>query len=538
MKMCLSGQQYKDTDNLDIRTKVQLQGVLWKRPFGRQSTKWSRRFFMIKDSFLLYYSENEKRNFESNRYFNIHPKGVIPLSGCQVEAKEEPGMPYAIKISHEDFHGNILLAAESDTEQSQWLEMLHESGKVTWQNAQLGEAMIGSLEAQGLQLAKERQEYFDKLMEETEELCSQREQKEELERLNQILEAEKNQFEDIVQELRVEQEHIKHELELTVHCLQGVGEEKQELCSLTQHLQKTIEELSVEKQRTIAIMEADQHQPQSSGNGSIQARQGLHGNLQQIERKMQMLLEEKLQAESRMKENEERFRRLEEERSFYVTESQALQTSLAELAAEKEQTERELKLQLKVQLDLERRLREAEEALRRLEVSLNSTTLNQDKEEKMRADVGHLKRFFEECIRNAEIEAMKPAIMKNSVYVPRASTRRIKSCRLHQQRPSFARRSSTALDDPPAFHCRQLRDMRGEISYCNAARVKQTFKNTKYLMLLIFVRHSHSFLMSPAEAEDFQNLKEAARNLTKDKHFRETLFQIFTQKEPSQEQEK
>lgn len=30
----------------------------------------------------------------------------------------------------------------------------------TWKNAQLGEAMIKSLEAQGLQLAKEKQEYL------------------------------------------------------------------------------------------------------------------------------------------------------------------------------------------------------------------------------------------------------------------------------------------------------------------------------------------------------------------------------------------
>ncbi|XP_073408260.1 pleckstrin homology domain-containing family D member 1 isoform X1 [Dendrobates tinctorius] len=498
-----------DTDNLDIRTKVQLQGVLWKRPFGRQSAKWSKRFFIIKDSFLLYYAENEKRNFESNKYFNIHPKGVIPLSGCRVDAKEEPGMPYIIKISHDDFHGNILLAAESELEQSQWLEMLHESGKVTWQNAQLGEAMIGSLEAQGLQLAKERQEYFDKLMEETEELCSQREQKEELEKLNQVLETEKNRFEDLVQELRMEQEKIKQELDVTVHCLKGVGEEKLELCSLAKNLQKTMEELSVEKQKALAILEASQHPAHAEGNRMENLRPGVHSNLQQIENKMQKLLEEKLQAESRcikfvwplkncvasrqhgMKENEERFRLLEEERAFYVSESQALQNSLAELTVEKEQTEKELKLQLKIQLDLERKLHEAEEALRRLEAGLNSTILNQDKEEKMRADVSHLKKFFEECIRNSEIEAMKPAIMKNSVYVPRAATRRIKSCRFHQQRPNFSH-----------------------------------------------LRHSHSFLMSPAETSDIQSLKEAARNLTRDKHFRETLYQIITQKEPSQGHDK
>lgn len=112
----------------------------------------------------------------------VLPQGVIPLGGCLVEAREEPSMPYAMKISHQDFHvseavpstwenptvawsrkvslpglccrgaawasvtpgvatsqhthgssswqGNILLAAESEFEQTQWLEMLQESGKV------------------------------------------------------------------------------------------------------------------------------------------------------------------------------------------------------------------------------------------------------------------------------------------------------------------------------------------------------------------------------------------------------------------------
>lgn len=37
------------------------------------------RFFIIKESFLLYYSESEKKNFESNKYFNIHPKvSILP----------------------------------------------------------------------------------------------------------------------------------------------------------------------------------------------------------------------------------------------------------------------------------------------------------------------------------------------------------------------------------------------------------------------------------------------------------------------------
>uniref|UniRef100_A0A8B9G4M3 Pleckstrin homology and coiled-coil domain containing D1 n=1 Tax=Amazona collaria TaxID=241587 RepID=A0A8B9G4M3_9PSIT len=478
-----------DSDALDISTKVQLYGVLWKRPFGRQSAKWSRRFFIIKESFLLYYAESEKKSFESNKYFNIHPKGVIPLGGCVVEPKEEPNMPYAIKISHEDFHGNIVLAAESEFEQAQWLEMLQESGKVTWKNAQLGEAMIESLEAQGLQLAKEKQEYLGrKLTSKIHSLPSLSVQ--ELERLNQVLEAEKHQFEEVVQELRLEQEQIRRELELTARSLKGVEEEKKELRSLTQSLQKTLEELSLEKQQMLEMLEENEGHlpPPTSPRKEQNPIWGLHCSLQQIEEKMQQLLEEKLLAEKRMKENEERSRALEEEREFYSSQSQALQNSLTELTAEKQQTERDLKAEVKVRMDLEKRLREAEEALQSLEQGLNSLDCNKEKEEKMKADVSNLRKFFEECIRNAELEAKMPVIMKNSVYIHKAATRRIKSCRFHR------RRASAPWSD---------------------------------------LKQSQSFIFSHAEAENIEELKEAAKRLSRDQHFRETLYQIMRSQKDS-----
>ncbi|KAM3854025.1 pleckstrin homology domain-containing family D member 1 [Vipera latastei] len=471
-----------DLDALDIRTKVQLYGVLWKRPFGRPSAKWSRRFFIIKESFLLYYAESEKKNFENNRYFNIHPKGVIPLGGCIVEAKEESNMPYAMKISHEDFHGNIVLAAESAYEQTQWLEMLQESGKVTWRNAQLGEAMIESLEAQGLQLAKEKQEYLDKLMEETEELCLQREQREALEHLNQVLEAEKQQFEEVVQDLRGEQEQIKRELEMTAQSLKGVEEEKKGLQTLTEALQNSLEELSLEKQSMLERLEEDgSHlQPQKSHSEKSSAAGDLQSSLHRIEEKMHQLLKEKLLAEKRMKENEERSQALEEEREFYSSQSQALQNSLSELTAEKQKTERDLKAEVKVRMDLEKRLQEAEEALQSLEQGLNCKHRNKEKEEKMKADVSNLKKFFEECIRNAELEAKMPVIMKNSVYLHKAATRRIKSCRFRRRRCSDSWNS---------------------------------------------LRQSQTFMYS--EAENIEELKQAAKKLSQDHHFRETIYQIM-----------
>ncbi|KAF7704685.1 pleckstrin homology domain-containing family D member 1 [Silurus meridionalis] len=441
-----------DSSIPDIRSKVQLHGVLWKRASGRPSAKWARRFFIIKDSFLLYYAESEKRNFEANRYFNIHPKGVIPLGGCVVEPKEDQGMPFTMVINHEEFNGDIVLAADSESEQSQWLEMLEESGKVTWKNAQLGEAMIESLEAQGLQLAKEKQEYLDKLMVETEELSLQREQKAELERLNQVLEKEKQRFEEVLVELRAEQEQIKRDLDGTARSLKGVESEKEELNHLTVRLQRSLEELSKEKQRTLDMLrEKEVGRIDSTDQASApdpkhpKPQEQLQGNLRNIEEHMSCLLCEKKQAEERLRQNEQRAHVLQEEREFYSSQAQALQQSLSQLTADKQQAEAELKAEMESRAELERRLQMAEEALKNLEQGLNCLERSRERDERMIGEVSHLRKFFEECICAAEIEAKLPAIMKNSVYLHKAAARRIKSCRIqrHASRQQWRKQSQS-----------------------------------------------------------------------------------------------
>ncbi|XP_007561973.1 pleckstrin homology domain-containing family D member 1 isoform X1 [Poecilia formosa] len=490
--------EQSDSEALDISTKVQLHGVLWKRPFGRPSAKWSRRFFIIKDSFLLYYAESEKRSFESNRYFNIHPKGVIPLGGCVVSSNEDMGMPFAIVVNLEDFTGTIVLAAESEEEQVQWIEMLQESGKVTWKNSQLGEAMIESLEAQGLQLAKEKQEYLDKLMEETEELSHQRAQKEELERLNQVLEEEKRKFEEVVLELKAEQEQIKLDLDDTTQSLKSVDREKEELSCLTDTLQKSIEELSQEKQRRLLMLgvkgqekkkEADR---QSSGSACEDPVDGeavrdpeVLQDLRHIEEQMKILLKEKEQADEKLNENEQRSKLLQQEKEYYSTQAQTLQQSLSQLTADKQQTEAELKAEIQSRMELEQRLKQAEEALQDLEKGLNSLERTKERDEKMKGDVTQLRKFFEECICAAEIEAKLPAIMKNAVYLHKAAARRIKSCRIQ-------RRASRR-------------------HWCE-------------------LKHSKSFAVAGSD-DGMEELRATARRLTSDSSFRESVYKIVVRKE-------
>ncbi|XP_028422223.1 pleckstrin homology domain-containing family D member 1 [Perca flavescens] len=494
-----SSMEQSDAEALDISTKVQLHGVLWKRPFARPSAKWSRRFFIIKDSFLLYYGESEKRNFETNRYFNIHPKGVIPLGGCVVSANENMGMPFAIVVNLEDFTGTIVLAAESGEEQVQWMEMLQDSGKVTWKNAQLGEAMIESLEAQGLQLAKEKQEYLDKLMEETEELSHQRAQREELERLNQVLEEEKMKFEEVVVELKAEQEHIKLDLDGTSQSLKGVESEKEELSSLTVILQRSIEELSLEKQRTLELLglkeekeekeaEAAEESPacRKPEDGGDPGDVNLLQDLQHIEEQMKILLKEKEHADEKLRENEQRAKILQQEREYYSSQARTLQQSLSQLTVDKQQTEAELKAEIESRVELEKRLKQAEEALQDLEEGLDSLERTKETDQKMKGDVTELRRFFEECICAAEIEAKLPAIMKNAVYLHKAAARRIKSCRIQ-------RRASRS-------------------HWCD-------------------LKHSKSFAVANTDGGSMEELRETARRLTSDSSFRESVYKIITRKD-------
>ncbi|XP_012727788.2 pleckstrin homology domain-containing family D member 1 [Fundulus heteroclitus] len=488
--------EHSDSEALDISTKVQLHGVLWKRPFGRPSAKWSRRFFIIKDSFLLYYAENEKRNFETNRHFNIHPKGVIPLGGCVVSTNEDVGMPFAIVVNLEDFTGTIVLAAESEEEQVQWMDMLQESGKVTWKNSQLGEAMIESLEAQGLQLAKEKQEYLDKLMEETEELSHQRAQREELERLNQILEEEKRKFEEVVVELKAEQEQIKLDLDGTTQSLKSVDREKEELSCLTVTLQKSIEELSQEKQRRLLQLGVKEQEEKEEDEQSLDStcKESVDGeelrdpevlqDLRHIEEQMKILLKEKEQADEQLLENEQRSKLLQQEKEYFSTQAQTLQQSLSQLTVDKQQTEAELKAEIQSRMELEQRLKQAEEALQDLEKGLNSLERTKERDEKMKGDVTQLRKFFEECICAAEIEAKLPAIMKNAVYLHKAAARRIKSCRVQ-------RRASRRH----------------------------------------WLTHSKSFAVANPDDGSMEELRATARRLTSDSSFRESVYKIVVRKE-------
>ena len=97
-----------------------MAGHLWKMATSGKR-RWARRYFVLKDGFILYYAERR----EPMTAFDVHPKGVIPLGGCAIATHE--GGPSrerrdSFRISHAAFHGRALvLCAESSAANAEWM---------------------------------------------------------------------------------------------------------------------------------------------------------------------------------------------------------------------------------------------------------------------------------------------------------------------------------------------------------------------------------------------------------------------------------
>jgi hypothetical protein len=231
-------------------TKVQHYGLLMKKPFGHKSGRWQKRFFIVKEGFLLYYPESENKAFERAHTFNIHPKGVIPLGGCEVSEEVNGPQKFAIKITHAHFKGEIWLGADNQEERTEWGEVLRDAGKVTWRNAQFGEKVIIQMEEKSRDTAAQLKEAIDDLNEKASVLKEEKGKKSELEALAAKFEAEMKAVEDAAKSLRAEKDTVQQELQQTLQSVNTIQEEKASLFKATEELQIVLQTVSKEKEQT------------------------------------------------------------------------------------------------------------------------------------------------------------------------------------------------------------------------------------------------------------------------------------------------
>ncbi|XP_064624111.1 pleckstrin homology domain-containing family D member 1-like isoform X2 [Lineus longissimus] len=423
----------------DMRNKCQMHGMLLKKPFGHQSNKWSKRFFMVKDGFLLYYADSEKKEMEKRKFFNIHPKGVIPLGDCQVAEIEEPGHQFAVNIINEDFLGSIILAMETEWEREKWMTILRQAGRITWNNAQMGDVMIQQLENQGLQMAKERQDYFNKFQTEAIALQDEKEKTEQLKQVQVALEDEKRKMEEFMLELKEEQSKLKQVLEETAQAMKKVEEDKLALCQRTESLEGSLKRLAKDKEKTKKKLDEQAkltRQLSKEKQKYSEATIELNKQMQSIEAETQKLLQEKSLAEERLKQNEEHAKQLEEEKYEISEHADELQSSIKDLIEQKKVTEAELREEVIARLETERRLQNAEVSLMNLDRKLNKkgNKYSQNDKEEMLGNVTHLKSFFEKLAIEAKMDDHKPILMQTTLTARKTFVARAKSKRYQERR--------------------------------------------------------------------------------------------------------
>ncbi|XP_071787549.1 uncharacterized protein [Asterias amurensis] len=447
----------KMTDIIEdlLLSKVQLWGTLWKKPFGTPSNsgKWQKRFFVIKEGYLLYYAENEKKDFDRKRYFNMHPKGVIPLGGALVSPSTDPIKMWAIKIDHDELQGPIFISTDSENEREKWMEVMKKSSRVTWRNAELGETMIQTLEQQSLELARDSQKYREQWHLEALALRDEMDKNEDLERLTAELEEEKQKIEETARELLEEHERTKKELEETMYAMQQVAKDQEQLSRASFDFKSDLEVLAQERERTVAelqkretTMEKLENENQSLSTETVT----LKDNLKKINDKTSELERELHQINERLLDKEKEAAVLAEEKKSFSIQAQELESSLHDLTVQKEMTESELREEIIARHDAERRLKNAEDSLARLDSALKESrpepVTKQEKalDVEIFASVAHLKKFFEDIAMEAKIDADKPLIMKNALHARKSFVRKTKSFKFRKDRDRGVNRHSFA----------------------------------------------------------------------------------------------
>ncbi|XP_076464793.1 uncharacterized protein LOC143296648 [Babylonia areolata] len=424
-------------------SKIQIHGILHK--FGQQSNKWNKRFFLVRDGFMMYYAEQEKKDFEKREYFNKHPKGIIPLGKCRLTAVPDAVHPFCLSIESQELEGGLLLAADTAFERDRWLDILEKSRRVTWQNTTLSDEMIRKLEDDSVMMAREKQDYFDRLLSETNALSEERMRAEELEKINSELEKEKQKLETFTSEIQDEYERIRVELEDTILLMRDIEDEKRELNDVLQAQSQQMSQLEEDREKVMKELEEREavtsqlsQEKQHLSDTTEQLRQ----RLQDIEKQRENIRTETKQAEDRISDNLERLQQLEHEKLVISEHAQELQSTIKDLKAQKEVTEKELREEIKARMSAEERLREAERSLTKLDNAVQTQTPNieDDVREEMTTSVKKLKSFFEELAMESIISAQKPLIVRNAVtswktMVKRSKTVKYEHCK--QMRKSW-----------------------------------------------------------------------------------------------------
>ncbi|VDK84050.1 unnamed protein product [Litomosoides sigmodontis] len=424
---------------------VQHYGIMLKQSKRKNRTaKWNKRFFILKECFLIYYKVSAKKLFEKTRRMNLHPKGIVPLVGCSVVAGQDHGHKNCLLITHTQFKSAIIVCAPDSKVQESWLTALRDATKISYKNTTSWEKLVEELESRGVLLSEEKRMYEEKLLAEAQArqeehcryLC--------LERVKDELERERERLIRMTKKLKDDLQSVKNELKITNETKRTLEQEKISLNAKTEHLVSNMQSLNLEKskieEQVSSIIREREKFLLENQNLSIVTCQ-LKNRLMEIETKTNCILAEKERVEAMLRLNEKKTIDLEKEREYYNSQTMELLNSLKEVSEQRDLTEAELKDEVMARIGAEKQLQAAEKALEHLETALKLTGAQMSElQEHIMPDVHKLREFFEQCAEISKMDASRPIIMRNAIHA-RRSLRRSKT----RIRGSFRRKLAPAV---------------------------------------------------------------------------------------------
>uniref|UniRef100_F1KTB7 PH domain-containing protein n=3 Tax=Ascaris TaxID=6251 RepID=F1KTB7_ASCSU len=441
----------------DSTQGVQCHGILLKQHKRRnRSARWNKRFFILKECFLLYYKVSIKKLFEKTRRIDLHPKGIIPLVGCSIVAGQDHGHKFCLLITHTQFKAAIIVCASDSKAQEMWLKALREATKISYKNTIAWEKLVEELESHGSTLTEEKKNYEEKLLAEAHAREEEHNRYLSLAKAKEDLEKERERLIRLTKKLKDDLQSVKNELKLTNETKRTLEQEKISLNAKTEHLVSNMESLNLEKskieeQMSSIIKEREKFLLENQNLSTVTCQ--LKNRLMEIETKTHCISAEKERVEAMLRINEKKAVDLEKEREYYNSQTMQLLNSLKEISEQRDLTEAELKDEVMARIGAEKQLQAAERALEHLETALKLTGAQMNElQEHIMPDVHKLREFFEQCAEEAKMEANKPMIMRNAIYA-RRSVRRSKT--LHSRR-SFKKKPTGGIEE------RQIDEMRSD----------------------------------------------------------------------------
>ncbi|XP_078490805.1 uncharacterized protein LOC100179678 [Ciona intestinalis] len=405
---------FSDLTDMQVTGGFQMSGLLLKKPMGRPSNKWSKRFFVLKDSFMFYYGETEKKIFDT-KVFNIHPKGVIPLGDCMIEEATLPNLPFGIRIlpanADKSDASALYLGADDEDSKQEWIRAIEQSSKITTLNAELSETMIRSLQEQLISVSKERQELFEKFIRVSEEFGAERAKTEELEAFNFQLAEEKVRIQMFVDELQDTQETIKIDLEDTLKNMELLETERHKMLQITVELQGSIQRLSQERETILSDLEEQKRNDEVKSDEATKNVEELMQKLDGITKQTQEMEEQKTELEKLLSDNEQ------EKAEFRLT-TEVLSHEIQDLEQERCLMQEEAKAENEEKQKLSMELEHCKIALKRLQIEALHSKENEDINDQVMTDVKSLLGFFESCAEKSKLE-----IQRNQLKRKRMSQR-------------------------------------------------------------------------------------------------------------------